>query len=296
MNVAGIAAGLWMQAPNHLDDRHDFRFRQVPMMFALAARAAVASVVALAALATPSPSAAEPLTLEYRSYLLGLPIASASATIELVGDRYRVRGQLQSGGIVSLFAPWTQEAISAGRLGTAGTVSAERHWQSGTFRGKARHLDLVYSSEQAVVTSATPDPHDRDPEKRVPAHLTGGTTDAMSGLLAVARQVSEGRGCEATIRVFDGRRRYDATFSESDGAGGGPEDAVGCRFLITEIAGFSKKGGIATDPERPGRIWFRPAGPDTPAIPVRLETATDWGTAVVELVRLQPASRAVAAE
>jgi len=264
------------------------------MMFALVARTAVASVVALAALAAPSPSIAEPLTLEYRSYLLGLPIASASAAIELVGERYRVRGQLQSGGIVSLFAPWTQEAVSAGRLGAAGAVSAERHWQNGIYRGKARHLDLVYSSEQAVVTSATPDPDDRDPEKRVPAHVTGGTTDAMSGLLAVARQVSEGRGCDATIRVFDGRRRYDATFSESGDAGEDPEGAVECRFLINEIAGFSKPGGIATDPERPGRIWFRPAEPGSPAIPVRLETATDWGTAVVELVRLQPASRTVA--
>ena len=93
-------------------------------------------------------------------------------------------------------------------------------------------------------------PPDRPVTPVTPAQMRG-TVDQLAAYLALARHLAGRGSCALPLAVFDGRRRYDLSFTDLD-----PEILPGfagptrvCRMSRRRIAGFpvERGGTTATD-------------------------------------------------
>jgi hypothetical protein len=119
-----------------------------------------------------------------------------------------------------------------------------------------------------------------------------GTLDPLSGLVYSLSGVSlsAAKPCGDTVRVFDGRRRYDIDLKpagqenvKSDGGYSGP--AQKCTVVYKQLAGFKpniNKGKALP----PINVWFAKmesasGGPvKTFVVPVKIMTETPYGVAL----------------
>jgi hypothetical protein len=143
---------------------------------------------------------------------------------------------------------------------------------------------IDYGVGGAVVAAVEP-PAEDDYREAVPIALQQETVDPLTATLnALASQ------CRGTVRVFDGRRRYDMELTDlgdadvprSRGAAyAGP--ARHCRSEMRPIAGFWH--AEPRHDERPARLdsWVASPRPGLPPIPVYLELSNPRGTLSIHL-------------
>ncbi|HYC02497.1 MAG TPA: DUF3108 domain-containing protein [Azospirillaceae bacterium] len=262
-----------------------------------ARRLALAS--ALAAL-TALPAAAQPLDLSYKVYLGGVELLEAKARLSMGQERYGLELSAATDGVIGRLASWSTNIKAEGALTGTGLPAPRLFRSDSVWREAPRITALEYDSPGAAprVTADPPPEKDREP---VPDNLKAGTIDPMSATVAVLDAVTQGRGCGATLPVYDGRQRYDMVLAPqgteqlapSDvGAYAGPAEA--CRIEYKPVAGrWREQGRRDRDGDRRPRtarttVWFAKAVPGGPALPVRLESAGPLGTLVMHLAKVQP--------
>lgn len=264
-----------------------------PALFSLAAPAALLAG-AFAALA-PQPAQAQRWQLSYRVHVGGVAVLDARAELGLTGDRYSVQVEAVTDGFLGRMFPWESRSRSVGVIRPDGTVPL-RHTQVSTLRGTPRNVTLEYDANGGVRTEVTPPPEedDRDP---VPDSLRRGTQDPLSGVVGVLLASLRGEGCQRTVPVFDGRRRYDMQFADEGVRRVDPSRysvfagaARQCRVSYTPVAGYNRKPDSSfwrrdSGPEQraPVEVWIAPVTPGGPPLPVRLETETGLGGVVIHL-------------
>jgi hypothetical protein len=147
-----------------------------------------------------------------------------------------------------------------------------------------------------IIELTPPETEEREP---VPAAMRRGTTDLLSAIAALARQVRQEGRCDAHAPLFDGRRRSEfATRSEGREVirpwrGAWHGEALRCGFEGRQVAGFRRdqEPSAAAAPQR-GTAWIAAPYPGAPPIPVRLDIPTRWfGTATAVLLRADPLER-----
>jgi Protein of unknown function (DUF3108) len=233
-----------------------------------------------------------PASLAYTAYLGGVAFGAMAFDVALAEDAYALGFRMRTEGFLGWLLPWSQSVRASGEV--AGGLRPRWLRSDGLWRGRARHIEIVFAPEGATVASADPaiDSEDRDP---VPLEATRGATDLMSAIVEVARGLDQGLLCDRRVPVFDGRRRYDVLFAH-----GGPEtlpqsayapiagEATRCSFQFELIAGGLRtaSGTRLVAPDAVSRVWFKRVGHDLPPIPVRLETDTNFGTLVIHLTRV----------
>ncbi|MFN4089684.1 MAG: DUF3108 domain-containing protein [Alphaproteobacteria bacterium] len=228
--------------------------------------------------AAGSAAASGVLALTYDATMVGLPLAAVTATVR-PGDTYHLTGALETRGIVGLFSRWRHEAASIGHVAPDGSgIAGVRHRGDGVSGGEQRFIQLLFDPTQTIVEAAKPDPDARSRSRRVPPDLRHGTLDPLSTFYALALQLENGTGCVGTMRVFDGRHRYDLILSD------GP-DALSCRFAYRPLAGFKRDSNPTVDASdrSPGIIRYARVAEGFPPVPERLEVPTRFGGVVVAL-------------
>ena len=234
-------------------------------------------------LAASSVGAQSAMTTEYDVRYGPLTVLSLRATTESADGHYRTTTAARTVGVVAMLFPWQASATTEGRLEASG-FRPLTHRSSGEYRGQRRSVVIDYGIGGAVVAAAEP-PAENDYREPVPIALQQETVDPLTATLtALASQ------CRGTVRVFDGRRRYDMELTDLGQADVPPSRGAvyagtgrHCRTEMRTIAGFWR--AEPRHDERPARLesWIASPRPDLPPIPVYLELSSHRGTLSIHL-------------
>jgi hypothetical protein len=255
--------------------------------FTAAVLGAAMTVGSLSATASDS----VPLEIGYEVYFSGMHILSVDAELLNDADRYELKVASVTRGITDFFVGWKGEALSRGVL--AGDLAVPQAYTNrGIWKGKTRNIDIAYRPDGEVDSyKVVPEP---DPEKvnDLPENAEFGTVDPLSVIAQVTRALNSGRSCDGNFAVFDGRRRYDVTVSDKGVQAIEPNeysvyngDAVVCALDFKVLGGDRKEKSKYAATARDRRVFVASPEAGGPAVPVRLQVETDYGTLMAHLTR-----------
>ncbi|MDX2169624.1 MAG: DUF3108 domain-containing protein [Deltaproteobacteria bacterium] len=228
-------------------------------------------------------AASDGIALDYEVRYGPLQILAMHSTMRQIADRYQARSEMRTVGMVALLFPWSATSSTDGHA-SGTTLRPELHRTRGELRGTARSVAIDYGPAGSVSTAVAP-PAEDDERDPVPAALQQDTIDPLTaGLAAVAS------GCRGTLRVFDGRRRYDMALNDR-GDGEVPSSrhnlyngrARLCRVTITPLAGFWRRN--TQEDYRPSQLdaWVAAPAAGLRPVPVYLELTAPRGTVGIHL-------------
>jgi hypothetical protein len=221
-------------------------------------------------LVLPAPALASGVSLEYEVRYGFLQVLALQTTARFDAETYEATSQMQTVGLAGMLFPWTARASTSGVRERSG-LRPSRHRSHGAYRGTERSVSLDYDAGGAVRAAVVPPP-ELDYREAVPDGDRAATIDPITATLTALQS-----GCRGTLRIFDGRRRYDLTFTdlgESALPAAAPiyrGRARHCRAGVTPRAGFWR----VTDrhDERPAQLdaWIASPRPELPPVPVYMQ-------------------------
>jgi hypothetical protein len=250
--------------------------------------AAVSASIVCALLAGEGRAANAPhqLGLSYQVLLGPLPVMTVTADLNMptptADGSYQADIVGRAGGYAGQVYDWSFTARSAG-------VARGQRLSPKTFAGEnlsafdARPVAIAYSKD------GTPTPR-FDPPRADDANLqprpaqAKGTIDPASAVLSLVRTVVTTGSCDASVQVYDGRRRFDLI---THAAGeelvqalprslyGGP--AQRCELQLKQLDASRERL------PNQGAAWIAKVAGAT--IPVRVELTTELGIVTVDLVK-----------
>ena len=263
----------------------------------LRAVAAGLALLGLASAATPATAETylpERLRLDYAVHVGGVRALRAHLDLALEPGSYSIDLNIEPKGIFRALIPWGS-VVHADGVVDGGTLAPRAYRTTDIWRSDSRTVRLSYDPAGPVVTTSEP-PGDEEDDTRVPAALTQGTRDPLSGLLALMARTAGGQPCGGEVAVYDGRRRYDLRLVAA-----GTEVIAATRNSVFEgtaqrceveqafVAGKPWKKRVF-DPDAaervPPAIFVAPVMPGSAPVPVRVEMQSPLGTLAITLEKV----------
>jgi hypothetical protein len=229
---------------------------------------------------------ADPINLRFEVFGgPGLHFLTLRVRVDEATGRYAIAVEAETRGLADLFVDLRSRLQVHGKV-SAGALLPEAMRAETHRRGVDLSTRIDYGADGTILAEATPPPP-RPLTPVAPAQMRG-TVDQLTAYLALAHSLARRGSCALSLAVFDGRRRYDLTFSDL-----APETLRDfasptqvCRMSRQRIAGFpvDQTGKGATDQ---GKLWFARLLPGDLAIPVRMEFGSEFGTFTADLAELR---------
>jgi hypothetical protein len=252
-----------------------------------AATAEEASMTPAAVTAQPAgPSST--VQLVWQVYLGGFNLGNVGIKSSFTGNSYSAVSRLKTAGVVNSFYEAVIDANSVGTV-DSGSIQPKKYASNTVNEKQSQKVDLTYTPAGIMLDAQPAYNTTRFP---VTEEQKRGTLDPLSGLVYSLSGVSHtaAKPCGDTVKVFDGRRRYDIELKpagtdnvKSDGGYSGP--AQKCTIVYKQLAGFkpnlNKGKAIPTI-----TVWFAKlestsGGPvKTFVVPVKIMTETPYGVAL----------------
>ena len=252
----------------------------------------------LLTLASPA-EAAPSQTMVYNVYASGIHVLNAQLDFDLsVKGRYAIKLTSYTQGFLAKLIPWSGTFESQGWVVSPGVFRPELHRSTEAWRGKppeikSYHYDLKNGFQSLEITEKN-----KTKTPAAPPELTKGTTDAFTAALSVLAAVGAGKKCDGASDVYDGKRRFQEKFTDA-----GQEhltttpynvfegDADKCQVEVSPVAGeWSKKPRGWMSIQEQGRqagalplLWAGVMSKDVPAVPVKIQIKTAYGTLMMQL-------------
>ncbi|MBV9014068.1 MAG: DUF3108 domain-containing protein [Alphaproteobacteria bacterium] len=246
---------------------------------------AIFPLVASPLLASPA-LAADRITMRIEvTGLAGMPVATDRTVIDESGGTYAISGDLHTTGLAGMFQNFQSKSSVHGRLqGSSGAQPDS--YVADVRRDKDERHDKVDFRTGAVATGSS-----APPAKDGAAGPTRDTVDPLTAYFLVERRLGQGGNCTMKIAVFDGRHRYNLTFTDAGEqklpASNGQHysgDTHACKMVRENVPGYP------TDkvemPQR-GAVWYARLASGDLLLPVKLEMVTDVGTVTGQLAEMQ---------
>jgi hypothetical protein len=203
-------------------------------------------------------------------------MAVDAATDGFIGSMVDARYRATSEGV-------TKDAMASPRRfqGVSG--------QDGDDEGKT--VTVIYRDGAAPEVDYLP-AHEA-PSAPLPADMTMATVDPPSAMVTLMETLGSTGRCDATVKVFDGKRRYNLVSRHAREVEltrtryapySGP--AVECRVEIEQIAGF-RQGRFAKRYPDEITIYLASVIERAPPVPVRLHATNMFGSLRMHLVALR---------
>lgn len=255
-------------------------------------RLALGAAFALSSLAIPfsALAAAQPSQAEFvlTVHLGGVTLGTIGFKSQFQNDTYSAVTKLKTGGVLNSFYAASIEASSTGFV-KGGRVAPASYNSMYVGEKSTQRVQLAYAAAGISLDSEPAYDVKRFP---VSDDQKKNTLDPISGMVQAVSGVtlSDAAPCGDTIRVFDGKRRFDIelTFVEetelTSSSGGYSGKAIVCDAKYVQVAGF-KQELTKKDPP-PVQIWLAkfPANSGgtvkTLAVPVKIQAETPYGMAV----------------
>jgi hypothetical protein len=231
---------------------------------------------------------ASTVQLVWQVYLGGFNLGNIGIKSSFAGNSYSAVSRLKTAGVVNSFYEAIIDATSVGGVNGAG-LSPQKYDSNTNNEKTNQKVGLTYSSSGIQLFSDPPYNTERFP---VTEEQKRGTLDPLSGLVFALSGISQSaaKPCGETVRVFDGRRRYDIELNyvgqdkvKTDGGYSGP--AVKCTVIYKQLAGF--KPNLNKGKSIPViTTWLAPmessaGGPVKKfMVPVKIMTDTPYGVAL----------------
>jgi hypothetical protein len=243
--------------------------------------------IVLALLLIPMPALATGVVLEYEVLYGPLQVMALQSTAKLNPSGYEASTKVRTVGLAGMLFPWTAGASTVGRRDQDALMPVQ-HRARGEYRGSERSVALDYEpgGEVRAVIAPPPEADDRDP---VPEAERQATIDPLTATLSAVEM-----GCRGTLRVFDGRRRYDLSLAdqgETDLPASTPVysgRAQHCQARVTPRTGFWHS--TEQHDERPAQldVWIAVPKPDLMRVPVYMQLSGARGTLGFRLSAVDP--------
>jgi Protein of unknown function (DUF3108) len=255
----------------------------------------VASLLSTPTRAIEAPSSRS-ADLTYDVYLGALHIFTFDVNMSLQPDRYRVTAEGGTRGLIGFLYRWKMKLAAEGS-GDNDRIEPRRYVAETDWQRNPRTLDLRFLGDGRYDLQQVPPPEpDPDIEGGLPEALPEGTVDPLSLAVAASRALAKSGGCDQTVPVFDGRRRFDLIVKHVDETTLAPNAysvyqgaAVRCSFSMKRISGFRKSWKSSrqwdADSSAPPTIWVAEIRHDLPPVPVRYEGKIALGTIVIHLTK-----------
>ena len=171
-----------------------------------------AFTLASTAFATLSPATAAQLRANYKAYYLGLPVATATLTIDLKQDRYEARLAGDVSGAASVMSAFSFEMQSLGKYQN-GQLQPERYVYSSRAAKETRRQEVNFKASN--VSAIAVEPPIKDLSERVPISTEHGQ-NVIDPLSAMVTAMTSGNPKPATtcgdaLRVHGGSLRADVS-------------------------------------------------------------------------------------
>ena len=244
------------------------------------------------AFSSASARAVEPDPINLRFDVFGGPglhFLTLRVRVNETRGRYAIAVEAETRSLADLFVHMRSRLEVRGRVST-GAFWPEAMRAETRRRGVDLNTRIDYGADGTILAEATPPPI--RPVTPVTSAQMRGTVDQLTAYLALAHTIARRSSCALALAVFDGRRRYDLSFTDL-----APETLPDfaspsrvCRMSRQRIAGFpvDRAGKSATDQ---GKLWPARLVPGDLAIPVRMEFDNEFGTFTADLV--EPHGRSV---
>ncbi len=222
---------------------------------------------------------------EYQISLGGFRLALADIQLDIQENNYRISGDMRPDGFVKKL---TKELYAKGRA--LGELSRKRarparfdaQWGEKQDRRRVR---LLYDEGKITSFTATPPyPDNAEIQKRIIEEYGMDTTDLLSGFLQFANET----GCDYSLRIFDGRRRFEMkmeplpkNFAETENK----QSIKECAARFYPQFGYKKKSFLFGGKEQiKARISYRKIGDSSLIIPDKIIINTSLGAFVFSAV------------
>jgi hypothetical protein len=236
----------------------------------------------------PQKGPASTVQLVWQVYLGGFNLGNIGLKTSFSGNGYSAVSRLKTAGVVNSFYEAVIDATTVGVV--AGQTLQPTKYNSNTVNERmSQKVDLSYSAAGIDLFAEPAYNTERYP---VSMEQKRGTLDPLSGIVHSLSGItrSAAKPCGDTVRVFDGRRRYDIELKfqgqdklKSDEGYSGP--AMRCTISYKQIAGF--KPNINKGRALPTiSVWFANLESSTGGpiqafhVPVKVMTETPYGVAL----------------
>ncbi len=240
-------------------------------------------------------------TMTYEVYAGGINAVTAEMKVSYdKKDRYHMDFSARTQGFLGKIVPWEGSFETEGWRLKNGQDMPEMHKSTALWRGEKESKEYTYGKDGTFKDLLIMEEgRDKSP-KELQKDLTQGTTDALTAMLMVMEAVADQGTCEGTSEVFDGKRRFEMSFTHES------EDtlsasrynsyeglAARCNVEVKPVAGaWHKKPRGWLSIQEQGReqgsmptVWMA-AIDETggPAVPVKVRVKTSYGTLFMHLV------------
>ena len=179
----------------------------------------------------------------------GIPVGTANFNIEVENDRYEVKANGKTAGIVDMFAPGRGEATSAGAV-RPDTVLSSINQVVYSGKDEKSTLDMTFVDGTVdKVDLKTNKPKDKSGPKWIPVKaeaLKAAIEPASTLVIPVPPQEANNghKVCDRTLNIYDGDARYNMALTykrtqlvKTDGYGG---YAYVCKLKYVPISGHKR--------------------------------------------------------
>lgn len=223
------------------------------------------------------------LDLEYHLYGLGIHAMTIRLRYTRRDDGYRSLVNARTDGIVETFYEYELHVDAKGSRDGA-VLRPRRYITIGRGSEGGKRLKLKYADDGEI----TIETDETLATAELAARVQRGhrTIDPLSALLTLIETVAATGSCDAKIRVFDGKRRYDMTAADGDA-----KDGVECRVALEQIAGFRSREKDSPRYPKTMTIRLGRVAEGFPPMPVEVTASNFFGLLTLRLIdaKLTPA-------
>ena len=258
-------------------------------------RLRLAALATLALLAATPTTAADSDTLEasYTIAFWAIPFGHTSYQGKFSGGGYSASSHFETSGVVSMFWQSTIDATGSGRFDghTVKPVVYDSYNRRGAM--KVQQVKVTFGDDVPVTFANPPFNTTKypvtDAQKFEAVDPMGAITIILTGL-----RTDSANPCGAGVEVFDGRRRYDVTFSYIKDEPAKLDNGVFsgtahlCQIHYKQIAGYKQKILKEGEALPPMFAWFADVKSNGAphghyVVALKLWTTLTWGTVTVTL-------------
>jgi hypothetical protein len=248
--------------------------------------AALAGLIALPA------AAEERVSGRYEILIGGLQVGVAGFEGRLSEEAYQASVSLRLSGVSRVIASGRGSATASGRIAGGRAVPAAYQLNLTTTQ---QNDAIRMAMAGGAVRSHSAEPQRPEAADQIPvtaAHKQGILDPLSAGFFFVpgSGPLVSAEACAKTFPVFDGRQRYDLSFSyartEQMKVAGYEGPAVVCNARYRPIAGHRPAVTASMEANRDMQIWLAPVAGTRALVPARIAIRTPVGMAQIEPTRL----------
>ena len=239
------------------------------------------------------------IQVTYDVYAAGFKSLNATLNINLGQRSYEMSFAAETQGFIGRFFPWSTSMSTHGRINEGGVLVPVLHKESSTWRKNTSISEMGYDAHGSTVKMTTQDAGEPSVDVHVDNSLSDQANDVLTATLFLMRNSGSLHKCTGRSPAFDGQRRFDITLTDDgieilphSGYSRFEGEAMRCILKVEPGPGFQpkdkKRGWMAVQNytearHKPPLIWFARMGDSDQMVPVRMEIASAYGSAVANL-------------